>query len=439
LYWNVTGDEWELEIARVQATVVLPGEVTGVRATAFTGRRGASGRDFERFIGEDRVSFETTRRLGYREGLTIVVGWDPGVVARPGAVKRARWWLMKYLFVPLPIIVFVLMFRQWREKGRDPELNRSIMPQYEAPEGMSPAEVGTLMDFTLDPRDLSATIIDLAVRGYLRIEEVPHPRRKRPKDHIIHILKDPAEIGELKEFELETLKALHELATDEDGQRSVKISELKQKFYKKISKIKRLVYDRLTTPPKLFTARPERVQGTWIGIGIAVGALCVGVAIIATRLAIGDPVARWASLIAVPVVIIGFGAAMPARTLKGVWALNHVLGLREYIDRVDRERLKYATLEHFEKLLPFAAAMGLEEKWTEAFEAILTQPPDWYVSHYPGHFHAGYFSNSLGRMTSATGAALVTAPRSASGGSGFSGGGGGFSGGGFGGGGGGGF
>jgi uncharacterized membrane protein len=131
---------------------------------------------------------------------------------------------------------------------------------------------------------------------------------------------------------------------------------------------------------------------------------------------------------------------MPARTMKGAWLLNHVLGLREYIDRVDRDRLKYATLEHFETLLPFAAAMGLEERWTQAFESVITEAPGWYVSHYPGHFHAMYFSSSLGRMTSATGTALVTAPRSASSGSGFSGGGGGgFSGGGLGGGGGGGF
>ncbi|HSG82628.1 MAG TPA: DUF2207 domain-containing protein, partial [Gemmatimonadota bacterium] len=248
LYWNVTGDEWEMEIARVQAAVELPQEVTGLRATAFTGVRGATGRDVEQFVTRNTVSFETTRRLGYREGMTIVVGWDPGVVARPGAITRARWLLARYLFLPLPIIAFFAMFRLWRRKGRDPELSRSVMPQYETPQGMSPAEVGTLMDFTVDPRDLSATIIDLAVRGYLRIEEVPGGRRKRPKDHIIHILKDPAGVTDLKPHELETLRSLDTLAGEEDGHRSVKVSDLKQKFYKHIDKIKRLVYDRLTEP-----------------------------------------------------------------------------------------------------------------------------------------------------------------------------------------------
>jgi uncharacterized membrane protein YgcG len=232
---------------------------------------------------------------------------------------------------------------------------------------------------------------------------------------------------------------LWSLADKSNGTYTVKVSELKNEFYRHVPAIKAAIYRRLTTPPKLFTARPEAITGVWVGIAIGVGALCVGVGFLARAMEIGHPVVSWASLIAVPVIVLGFGVAMPARTLKGAWLLNHVLGLREYIDRVDRQRLKYATLEHYETLLPFAAAMGLEEKWTEAFATILIAAPGWYVSHYPGHFHTGYFSRSLGNMTTATGAALVTAPRSSSGGSGFSGGGGGFSGGGFGGGGGGGF
>ena len=126
---------------------------------------------------------------------------------------------------------------------------------------------------------------------------------------------------------------------EEDVSGSVKVSDLKQRFYTHVPKIKRLVLDLLTSPPKLFTARPGRVQGAWVGIGFLVGFLCVGLGIIATAWGIGNPVARWVSVAAVPIVVIGFGLAMPARTLKGTWLLNHVLGLREYIDRVDRDHL----------------------------------------------------------------------------------------------------
>jgi uncharacterized membrane protein YgcG len=296
------------------------------------------------------------------------------------------------------------------------------------------------MDFTVDPRDLSATIIDLAIRGYLRIEEVPSRFFKRPKDHIVHILRSPSEAADLKDFELEVLRGLHSRALEEpagDGTTAVKISDLKQEFYRNIPTIKRQVYGHLTRPPKMFTARPDRVQGAWVGVAIVVAALCVGLGILARKAYIGHPVATWGALIAVPVIVLGFGLFMPARTLKGARVLNHILGLREYIDRVDRHRLKYVTLEHFETLLPIAAALGLEKKWTQAFESILSEPPNWYVSHHSGPFRSSYFSNSLSRMTTSTGTALVTAPRSSSSGSGFGGGGG--SGGGFGGGGGGGF
>ena len=439
LYWNVTGDEWKMPIMKARATVHLPAEATGIRAVAYTGSYGSTGRNYSQNVSGSTVSFETTGPLQLREALTIVVGWDPGLVARPGALTRARWWFAEYLFVPLPFLAFFSMFWMWRTRGRDPETRRSIMPRYEPPDDMRPAEIGTLLDFTVDPRDLSATIIDLAVRGYLRIEEVPGKVLKRPKDHIIHILRDADD--ELKPFERELMKGLDELAKfhSSTDTKQVRVSKLKLKFYKHVKKIKGHLHDRMVRAPKLFTARPENVVGAWVGIGIGVGVLCFIAAMIASKQGWGNPVANWIALMAIPVIVIIFGILMPARTLKGVHMLTHALGLREYIDRVDRERLKYATLEHFETLLPFAAAMGLERTWSEAFDGILMEPPSWYVSTYPGHFHMSGFSRSIGRMTAATGAAITTAPRQASGGSGFSGGGGGFSGGGFGGGGGGGF
>ena len=123
------------------------------------------------------------------------------------------------------------MFLLWRRRGRDPELNRSIVARYEPPKDMRPAEAGTLMDFSVDPNDLSATIIDLAVRGYVRIEEVPGKRRA--KDHIIHILKGTEAEG-LKDFEREVIKGLDGLASysSKSDTKRVRVSKLKQKFYK---------------------------------------------------------------------------------------------------------------------------------------------------------------------------------------------------------------
>jgi hypothetical protein len=106
LYWNVTGDEWEMPIRHARATVQLPLAVTGVQAIAYTGPRGARNTDYDQVIAESTVYFETTQPLGNREGLTVLVGWNPGAVAPPAGMTRLRWRLTNLLRVPLPMIAF---------------------------------------------------------------------------------------------------------------------------------------------------------------------------------------------------------------------------------------------------------------------------------------------------------------------------------------------
>ena len=171
LYWNVTGTEWDMPIHSTSALVELPEGVTGLRATAFTGAYGSSAQDARMDELERGFYFETTRGLKFREGMTVVIGWDPGVVTRPGLVKKASFFMRANWLLFLPIFSFFGMFWIWRTWGKDPE-RRSIAPAYEPPDGMTPAEVGTLVDNRPDTRDVTATLVDLAVRGHLRIEEM---------------------------------------------------------------------------------------------------------------------------------------------------------------------------------------------------------------------------------------------------------------------------
>jgi hypothetical protein len=171
LYWNVTGTEWDIPIHRAVAIVELPDGASGLRATAFTGAYGSAAKDAAIKELERGFYFETVGGLSFREGLTVVVGWDPGLVRRPGIAAKARMFLLANWLFFLPLLSLLGMYWVWRTWGKDPE-RRSVAPAYEPPDGMTPAEVGTLVDNRPDPRDITATLVDLAVKGHIRIEEM---------------------------------------------------------------------------------------------------------------------------------------------------------------------------------------------------------------------------------------------------------------------------
>lgn len=426
LYWNITGDEWEMPIEAASATITLPPGVTGVRAVAYTGPYGSREQAAEIQLTERDVHVRATRPFGFREGLTVAVGWAPGVVRRPTlAARTGLFFYANWAFV-LPLLAFGLMLRRWYVRGRDPRL-RPIAAQYEPPDQLTPAELGALIDESADPRDITATIVDLAVRGYLTIQDTGDDdyelRRARPE----------AEWNELQPHERQLLEGLFRHGAGS----SVRVSDLKDEFYKELSGIRDRIYDRLTARG-YYQKRPDRVRTRYIALALVVGVLA---AVAGGTLSSKLGQLPWSALMAagITALIIGvIGWNMPAKTAKGARALEGVLGFEEFLSRVEKDRMQRLELtpELFEKYLPYAMALRVERKWARAFETICREPPRWYQGTHFGTFSTGGFVRDLGSMSSTTASAMTSSPRSA-GGSGFGGGGG--SGGGGGGGGGGGF
>ena len=432
LYWNVTGDEWDVPIEAASALVRLPDGVSGVRATAFRGAYGSTEQSAVA-LDADGVRVATTDGLGMREGLTLVVGWNPGIVHRPTAVERTV--SVVYSNVPLviPPLVLLGMWRLWRARGRDPEM-APIATQYEPPDEMTPAELGTLVDGKPDMRDITATLVDLAVRGYIHISETTdeHLFGLFSSTNYTFVVKKPrGEWSSLKTHERDLLQAVFGSVD------SVALSHLKNKFYKHLPGLKNDLYGMLVRRG-FYTGRPDRVRVVYIIGGIVLGALIgVGSSVVLTSFGM-QPVAGVVAGIASAVIVILFGWFMPSRTLRGTREMEKVLGFQEFLSRVEGDRLQRVvrTPEMFEKYLPYAMALGVEDSWAKAFEDIYTQPPSWYTGPSGVHtFRPSTLTNNLGVMSTQAASVMASAPRS-SGGSGF---GGGSSGGGFGGGGGGGF
>jgi uncharacterized membrane protein len=433
LYWNVTGDEWEVPIEAASARVRLPAGVTGVRATAFRGAYGSTEQSGVS-VEPGGVHVQTARSLGMREGLTLVVGWNPGVVHRPTAVEKGAQAVYSNLPLGIPLLVFAGMLRVWRRRGRDPEL-APIVPTYEPPARMTPAELGTLVDGKPDMRDITASIVDLAVRGYLHIAETQNEYLFglfSSKDYTFTLTRDRDSWRELKQHERDLLSALF---TRSSG--AVSLSDLKNKFYRHLPNLRDHLYGRLVQDG-FYTARPDRVRLYYIIGGVVFGVAVVFLSIW-IMLGLGmQPLAGIVAGIVSAIVVVGFGWIMPARTARGTRELEQVLGFREFLSRVEGDRLERmaTTPEMFEKYLPYAMALGVEDNWAKAFEGIYTQPPSWYSGRSAGGtFRPSSFTRDLGTMSAAAATTMASSPRG-SGGSGFSGG---SSGGGFGGGGGGGF
>jgi hypothetical protein len=368
----------------------------------------------------------------------VVVGWDKGLIPAPTTLEKVLAFVRSNFPLLFPVVAFVLMYALWSRRGRDPRL-RPIAVQYEAPMGITPAEAGTLTDESVDMRDITATMVDLAVRGYIKIVEVEGTKifgMSFGEDFAFHRLRPESSWDELTSFERGVLEGIF------GGRgKEVTLSDLKNEFYRELPGIKYGVMKRLVER-KYYASRPDHVRGKWAAIGVITG-LALGFGGTALGAVWGlSPLATILGGALTGLVILVIGWNMPARTEHGTRALESVLGFAEFLGRVEKDALARArrTPEMFEAFLPYAMALGLEKQWSRAFNDMQLTPPTWYVGRNPMVFSSTDFTNRMSAMSSQTSSAMSSQPRSSSG-SGFSsgGGGGGFSGGGGGGGGGGGF
>jgi uncharacterized membrane protein len=436
LYWNVTGNQWDVPLGDARATIYLPTGVTGLHAADYTGGYGSRAQDASVTASDNTVEVSTSRPLGFHEGLTVVVGWDKGFVKEPGPGAKVTQFLVSNWPLFIPIAVFSFMFWLWSTRGRDPRRG-SVAVQYAPPDGLSPAEAWTLVDEDAAMRDITATIVDLAVRGYIVIEEKNKSEMMglmHNKDYVFHLKIAPDGWTDLKSHERQLLSGIFSYG----GQTDVELSSLQNRFYTSLPGIKDSIFDALMKRG-YFLHRPDYVRSGYIGGGFATAVLLIF---------LGSALSRTTGISMLPfvvagilsgVIIAGFGWFMPTRTAGGVKALEGILGFEDFLTHVEADRMQRVsqTPETFEKFLPYAMALGVEKKWVGAFQNIYTQPPSWYQGgFYNGGFYPLVFVSSLDNMTLQASSVMASAPRS-SGGSGF--GGGGFSGGGGGGGGGGGF
>ncbi|MGA9883059.1 MAG: DUF2207 domain-containing protein [Candidatus Acidiferrales bacterium] len=435
LYWNVTGDQWDAPIEAASAHIELPAGTTGLRATAYTGVYGSREQQAQVAVTGNAADIRTTEPLGYRAGLTAVVGWDKGFVHAPSGWQKTWLFLRSNWPFAIPIIVFFVMLWLWWTRGRDPERD-SITVQYDPPDKLSPGECGTLVDDEAGMRDITATLVDLAVNGYMTIEQKQNDGMMglvHHRDYIFHLKKPPAEWTGARPHEQEMLAAIFGA-----GSADVPLADLQNRFYTHLPAIKDQIFDSLVEK-NYYLHRPDVVRQSYIGVGALIGfLLAIGSGFLQSATGVASLTWIIAGVVT-GVIICAVGWFMPARTLKGARTYAQVLGFEQFLGRVEKDRIERLekTPELFEKYLPYAMALRVEKGWVQQFKGIAMQPPAWFQGYWGAGFMPYLLLADLNAMSFQAGSVMASAPRSIGGGSGF--GGGGMAGGGFGGGGGGGF
>ncbi len=436
LYWNVTGHFWRAPIKEASATVYLATKNRSQKlmVTGFEGVHGST----EECVYEsydNTGKFFTKRSLRMGEGLTIVFGWDKGLVHPPPSWKRFLWAIHieeNWVFL-LPVFSFLYMINRWYRKGRDPRVRESVTVMYGPPKfnnvPLNPAEVGTLIDEKIDPRDITSTIVGLAVKGYLQIEEMKKEGLifNRTDYNLIKV-KDPD--THLSAFEDELMRCLFSFSPSR-----LSVSSLKNKFYTNLPALKKTLYGELIRK-KYFLSDPEKVRNSYRIAGIIIVVFGIFALAFLTSNFTGKNVVA-CILTGLPVFVIG--NFMPAKTRAGALAYMETLGFQEFMKRAEKDRIeRMGDKNLFSKFLPYAMALDVVDNWAEAFEGIYQEPPTWYIAPSGFRTFSPYaFTHSINSMTSNLSSNMFSAPRGSGsgGGGGFRGGG--FSGGGFGGGGGG--
>jgi len=428
LYWNVTGNAWTMPIDSVHATIVLPQGVRPTQTAVYTGPEGAHGTDGRIEQHENEVEFNSTRGFYPYEGMTVAAGWPAGAIAgRPSQTGAALMEALRWTPLFIPLLVLGFAYRRWDKKGRDPA-EGSYVVRYEPVPGKTPAELGTLVDHDVDIQDITSTLVDLAVRGYIHITELTEEHffgLSKSTDYRIDIVKRRSEWNGLKPHEVSYLDALGQSAPSDTY--SVKVSDLKNSFYRFLPEIRNAIYDVLVEAG-YYRERPDMAKAKSIGIAVAITFVLGGITILslARGVVMFAPAALVAATILSLIILIGFALIMPARTVEGAHAREAALGFQEFLSRVEEDRFRrmITSPDLFEKYLPYAMAFGVDENWARAFRDMHLPPPQWYTGTTGGHFDVSGFSHSISSMSQAAASSMTSSPSSSgSGGGGSSGGG----------------
>ncbi|MBX4198570.1 DUF2207 domain-containing protein [Candidatus Parcubacteria bacterium] len=388
LYWNLFQD-YSVPIGVVSARVTIPEhsyDTSHLQTSVYTKPDHLAAKN----IFDSRTFTYEAENVPPEGIITIAAGWPKDIVS-----EAAYWKDFLKTYIPIIIAIFIVIssvvtgilywyFTEKHNKGRG-----TIVPEYDPPQNLRPAMAEALVKEGISNKAWPATIVDLAVRGYIKIiEEEPNWANKiaqlfmiPSKDYIIEQIKDPSSDPHLEEYEKTFLGILGPRFSTREMKNSGKSK--KREMYKAMQELKKELYKETELDTKAYTVPLSHAK--YISYGI--------VALI---------IIFWISsslhVIALGISVFSIGLLMlfmkfnPRLSAEGAIMREQWLGFKLYLETAERYRMQNLTPEIFEKYLPYAMIFGIEKKWAQAFESIHMAPPTWYAG-------AAYYHTSVGAGT----------------------------------------
>jgi uncharacterized membrane protein len=426
LYWNLNGNFWDLQIDHFRAEITFPEAVNSQNATVdyYTGALGSKSNDLAiyRWKASNVLEFESTKMIDMRQGITASIIFPKNIIMP----YQLTFWEKygKYFFLLVPIVTLIVCFQLWLKYGKDPRMDKTIIPEYEVPGNLSPIELGMLeKSGGFDNKLITAEIIFLATKGLITIEET-HEK--------LLFLIDSKDYKFIRKENQEAEQALNLvqkkiLSHIFEGAKTMNLSDLKKTFYAHIPGIKDATKDLLQNKGLVV------FSGLYFKNSFRVVA---GIMMIPFFMSIDALGFLSLSFLVSAIFLLLFSFVMPKRTPAGAEMNWQVAGFKLFMETVDKDRAEFYEKENiFEKFLPYAIVFDMTELWAKRMQEVYGQEfyssyiPAWYVGNV-GTFNVDSFSDTISNL-SASIAANTSAPSSSgSGGFGGSGGGGGGGGGG---------
>lgn len=433
LWWNVTGNGWIFPIDKASARISLPFSISAedYRLDAYTGPFGSTEQSaYKAVLDGQTVEFSSSRALGPYEGLSVVVAWPKGLVTEPDLQQKIRWFASDNGGAIVLLLGLLLQLgwylRSWHKVGKDPEKG-VIIPLFSPPQGLSPAAVRYVLDMSFGRYSFTAAVISLAVKGYVRIEE-------EGKDFTLFRQKNAQEGTRVSQQKLTAGETAVLKALLPGARSSIRMEQENHADFS-------------AAQQALNQALKKEYQGRLFHLNSIYLAPPVLIAIVAGLIALafaGSPLI-WLVYAALSLLMVGlFSWLLRAPTPAGRQIMDQIEGFRMYLDtaeqdRLDRMQSPRLTPEVFESFLPYAYALGVQNRWCQRFERELPQQqreqgynPGWYSGQFHGMNALNHLGDDFGSSFSSAISSASTAPGSSSGsgGGGSSGGGGGGGGGG---------